>query len=117
MPFRAATLVACLSLAGPAFADFQKVSTAQEFTRLVSGKTLTRPMIRIEVMPQGAISGKGLKWDVSGRWDWKNGYFCRDLAWGGDSLGYNCQEGRVNGRKIRFTSDRGAGDFADFNLK
>ena len=104
-------------IGGPALAEFQKIDTAAEFARLVDGKTLTRPMIRLKVTPQGAISGKGLSWDVTGRWNWKNGYFCRDLNWGGDDLGYNCQEVRVNGRKIRFTSDRGTGNYADFNLK
>ncbi|MGV6848662.1 MAG: dihydrodipicolinate reductase [Marinibacterium sp.] len=113
---RPALLVAAF-LSGPAAAEFQKVSSVGEFQRLIDGKTLTRPMIRLSVSPQGAISGRGLTWDVRGRWVWKNGYFCRDLAWGGDDLGYNCQEVRVNGRKIRFTSDRGTGDFADFTLR
>ena len=105
-----------LAAASPAAADFQKIDSEQSFKQLVSGKTLTRPMVRLQVSPQGAISGRGMTWDVTGSWSWQNGYFCRDLAWGGDDLGYNCQEVTVNGRKIRFTSDRGAGDFADFTL-
>ncbi len=114
MLFRLVAVLACLTT--PAFAEFQKIDTAEDFKRIISGKTLTRPLIRLSVSPQGAISGRGMTWDVSGRWTWKNGYFCRDLSWGGDNLGYNCQEVRVNGRKIRFTSDQGSGDFADFNL-
>lgn len=109
----------CLSvvLAAPVAAEFTKVNDEREFKRIVTGKTLTRPLIRIQVSPEGRISGKGAKWDVSGNWRWKDGYFCRDLEWGGDDLGYNCQEVRIHNRKIRFTSDRGTGDFADFTLR
>ncbi len=104
-------------LATSAQAEFQKVDNQAQFTQLVSGKTLTRPMIKLEVSPQGAISGTGLRWEVSGNWTWQNGFFCRDLFWGGSDLGYNCQEVRVNGDSIRFTSDRGTGRFADFRLR
>ena len=109
-------LVTCFCAATPLAAEFQKVATESEFRRLVAGKTLTRPMVRLTVSPQGAISGRGMTWDVSGQWDWQNGYFCRDLAWGGDDLGYNCQEVKVNGSKVRFTSDQGTGQSAVFTL-
>ncbi|MAC77992.1 MAG: dihydrodipicolinate reductase [Rhodobacteraceae bacterium] len=111
-----AATAAFFCAASPVLAEFQKIDTETDFRRLVTGKTLTRPMVRLQVSPQGAISGRGMTWDVTGRWSWQNGYFCRDLAWGGDDLGYNCQEVRVNGRKVRFTSDRGAGESAVFTL-
>lgn len=115
MPMRLGLAIAICAVT-PALAEFQKVDSEAEFRRLVAGKTLTRPMVRLQVSPQGAISGRGMTWDVTGRWTWQNGYFCRDLAWGGDDLGYNCQEVKVNGRKVRFTSDRGTGDSADFTM-
>ncbi|MEM8730286.1 MAG: dihydrodipicolinate reductase [Pseudomonadota bacterium] len=105
---------ACVLSAQPLAAEFQMVDSETQFKQLVSGKTLTRPLVRLRVSPQGAISGKGMTWDVTGEWKWQNGYFCRDLEWGGEDLGYNCQQVTVNGRKIRFTSDRGTGEFADF---
>lgn len=117
--FRAAllALVASGLLAGPALADFQKVSDRSQFLQLVQGKALTRPMIRLEVSPDGKISGRGVTWDVTGNWTWKDGYFCRDLFWGGDPLGYNCQEVRASDGTLRFTSDMGSGEFADFRLR
>ncbi|MEO9820949.1 MAG: dihydrodipicolinate reductase [Paracoccaceae bacterium] len=99
-----------------ALADMQKIETFEQFVEFVQGKKLTRPLIRLEVSADGRISGRGATWDVEGNWSWQNGYFCRDLFWGGDALGYNCQEVRVNGNRIRFTSDRGAGDTAVFRL-
>lgn len=103
--------------ATPAAAEFSKITSRDDFIRVISGKTLARPLVRLQVSPEGAIEGRGAHWDVTGKWRWQNGYFCRDLNWGGDDLGYNCQEVRVNGNRIRFTSDQGAGDSADFSLK
>ncbi|MCU9836263.1 dihydrodipicolinate reductase [Ruegeria sp. WL0004] len=103
--------------AAPAAAEYARVEDAQSFRALVAGKTLTRPLVRLEVTTDGEIRGTGAAWPVEGNWVWKDGYFCRDLIWGGSDLGYNCQEVRVSDGKIRFTSDRGAGEFADFRLR
>jgi hypothetical protein len=102
--------------ASPAVADLKKVDNQAEFVQLVAGKTLSRPLIKIEVGSNGQISGKGARWPVTGSWTWRDGYFCRDLFWGGDALGYNCQEVRVQKGRIRFTSDKGKGDSAEFRL-
>ncbi len=99
-----------------AFADLVKVSNQSEFIQLVQGKTLSRPLIKLEVTSDGLIEGRAVRWDVTGQWTWREGYFCRDLNWGGDDLGYNCQEVRAKDGRIRFTSDRGTGDSAEFRL-
>jgi hypothetical protein len=46
-----------------------------------------------------------------------NGYFCRDLFFGEDDLGFNCQLVQVNGETLRFTSDQGQGIYADLTLR
>ncbi|MBV2360131.1 dihydrodipicolinate reductase [Thalassococcus sp. CAU 1522] len=110
--------IAILSAAATvAQAEFQRVTDRDTFVQLVQGKTLARPLVRLQVLPDGAIAGRGASWDVTGQWRWQNGFFCRDLNWGGDDLGYNCQEVRANGDRIRFTADEGRGDFADFRLR
>jgi hypothetical protein len=103
--------------ASPTLAEFAKVASEQEFIALISGKKLTRPLVKIEVSPSGQISGTGASWAVTGQWQWQGSYFCRSLEWGGDDLGYNCQEVASDGGRIRFTSDQGAGDAAIFALK
>lgn len=109
---------AALSLmVGAAHAEFAKISDEKSFVTLVAGKTLTRPLVKLEVSPEGAISGRGVTWDVTGNWRWRDGYFCRDLNWGGSNLGYDCQEVRVHEGRVRFTSDKGTGDSADFRLR
>lgn len=110
-----ASMIAALS--GPALADFAKIDDVNRFVEVVNGKTLKRPLVSLEVSPEGRISGMGASWEVTGQWSWQDGYFCRDLDWGGTDLGYNCQEVTVNNDRIRFTSDRGAGQSAVFNLR
>lgn len=110
-----ATMIVAMS--GAAKAELVKVDNQQKFVTMVAGKTLTRPWVKISVTPDGRIEGRGIRWDVEGTWSWKDGYFCRDLFWGGDALGYNCQEVQVHGERIRFTSDRGAGDSAEFKMR
>jgi len=100
-----------------AAAELKKIDNKADFVKLVQGKTLSRPLVRLQVSPDGSINGRGATWDITGSWSWQNGYFCRDLNWGGDDMGYNCQEVRANGSEMRFTADQGAGDFADFRLK
>lgn len=110
-------LTLCLGLSGPAFAEFAKVENQAEFVRLIEGKTLKRPFVNITVTSDGRIEGIGIRWEVSGKWTWQDGYFCRSLFWGGDDLGYNCQEVRANGERLRFTSDQGNGQSAVFQLE
>ncbi|MEX3313820.1 dihydrodipicolinate reductase [Sulfitobacter sp. PS-8MA] len=103
--------------AAPAAADFARIQTKSDFLDAVTGKRLTRALVDLRVSPGGAISGTGAVWEVTGVWSWEGGYFCRTLVWGGKDLGYNCQTVSRDGAKIRFTSDKGAGESADFNLR
>lgn len=117
MLFRLPIATLFLSLvAAAAWADFQAVKDQNEFLSHVGGKTLTRPFVELQVTRDGRISGMGARWEVTGEWTWRDGFFCRGLEWGGDDLGYNCQEVRVNGDRIRFTSDKGTGRSAEFRL-
>ena len=103
--------------AAPAFADFAKVDQRDDFVRLISGKQLTLPLVNLEVDPNVKITGKGARWAVNGTWSWQDGYFCRDINWGGSDLGYNCQAVEVKEGRVRFISDKGTGDSATFRLK
>jgi hypothetical protein len=108
---------ALLTLATPALADFEKVTAKSEFVALTNGKSLTRPLVIIQVLPNGQISGKGAAWEITGNWQWKDGYLCRSIEWGGDDLGYNCQSVEADGTRMRITSDKGSGDSASFTLR
>ena len=110
-------LVCLLLIAPPALAEgFQTVRDRGTFVSLVQGKSLKRSGIALTVTPDGQILGRALGRPVTGAWRWQGGYFCRDLFWGKRDLGPNCQQVQVQGRTLRFTSDRGAGMYADLTL-
>ncbi|MEM8630537.1 MAG: dihydrodipicolinate reductase [Pseudomonadota bacterium] len=83
----------------------------------VLGKELKRFGIVVRVTEDGQITGTGFGRPVRGAWNWQDGFFCRSLYWGQRDLGPNCQEVRVNGEMIRFTSDLGNGIYADLKME
>ncbi|MDD9725407.1 dihydrodipicolinate reductase [Roseovarius sp. SK2] len=103
---------------GPAIAEeFDQIDNKSEFLSVVADRNLTRLGINLTVTPSGQIKGKAFGRPVTGAWQWKSGYFCRDLYWGQRNLGPNCQAVKVQGSTVRFISDQGAGEYADLNLR
>ncbi|MDJ0859923.1 MAG: dihydrodipicolinate reductase [Dinoroseobacter sp.] len=117
-------VAAGLSLAGGSAVAFERVTSENRFVELVEGKSLSllRPLllrasIVLEVSRDGDISGTALRKPVTGAWQWRDGFFCRDLAYGDKDLGPNCQVVEIKDDQIRFIADQGLGDRADFRLK
>ena len=113
-------LLSLFFMSAPAVADsFRPVTSESDFVSLVKDRSLQIRLygVDLRVTPDGRISGEGAGRPVTGRWNWNGGYFCRDLYWGQRDLGPNCQEVKVNGSTVRFTSDRGSGRSADFRLR
>lgn len=105
------------ALATPALAEgFERINDENGFVSLVKDRELKRLGIRLKVTDDGRIQGNAFGKEVTGAWRWDGGYFCRDLAVGGDSLEFNCQLVQVKGRTVRFTSDKGDGIYADLRL-
>ncbi len=100
--------------------DYQPVGEETAFLSLVTGKELRLGLFGISLVigNDGTISGEAMGSQVTGNWAWRDGYFCRDMHWGGTDLAYNCQLVEVlGGRNVRFTADKGAGRSADFELR
>jgi hypothetical protein len=115
-------LVALAALAAsPAVAqDFAVVSDRDAFVALVEGKELRLGLMGISlyVTGDGMITGTAAGWDVTGTWTWEDGHFCREMDWSGTPVPYNCQLVEASGEaQMRFTTDRGEGDSATFNLR
>jgi hypothetical protein len=105
-------------IAAPAAAQaFDTITSRDAFVAAISGRDLTRFGITIAVSQGGAINGRAFGFPVTGAWNWQNGYFCRDLYWGEDPLGPNCQAVQIKGNTIRFTSDQGKGRSADLTIE
>lgn len=107
-----------MALSTPALAEgFERIEDRDRFLAVVEDRALSRLGIQVKVTDRGNIVGRAFGQEVSGDWEWRQGYFCRSLFWGERDLGDNCQTVEVNGRTVRFTSDQGAGESADLRLQ
>lgn len=106
-------------LATSALAEgFQRIEDEANFVKLVKDRDLKRFGIRLQVSDSGQIVGRAFGQDVTGQWDWQNGFFCRDLYLSGEELDPdNCQLVEVRGNTVRFTSDMGRGDSAALRIE
>jgi hypothetical protein len=105
----------------PVFAnDYEPVTDLPTFLATVEGRELRLGLfgVSLNILPDGRIDGSASGWALTGTWSWEDGFFCREMDWGGTEIPYNCQLVEVrNDNQIRFTVDRGAGDAASFNLR
>ena len=107
------------SLPHAAMADtFTLVREQSAFVALIEGRDLRLSTfgIRLNVTPDGRIAGEALGSTVTGTWKWRDGFFCRDMAWRGRPIPFNCQLVEARGDQLRFTSDKGQGQSARFRL-
>jgi len=97
----------------------EKLSERDQFLETLDGRNLTIGIygLSLAVSPDGVIRGRAAGRDVTGEWTWQDGYFCRSMMWGQREIPYNCQLVQYDGREMRFTTDRGEGDYADFRLR
>ncbi len=116
-----AVLIVGFLAASPVAADtLKRIADRDTFVGLVKDRSLQIALFRInlKVYETGQIAGRAWGRDVRGDWKWSDdGYFCRNLYWGSEEVGPNCQLVELNGNSLRFTSDRGAGQSADLRLR
>ena len=103
-------------MAGQVFASDTIITNRSDFENLVIEKKLKRFLISLSVTSDGKIKGSAAGRNVTGDWDWIDGFFCRTLLWGKRELKYNCQQVNFDGKRLRFTSDLGKGQSASFAL-
>ena len=90
---------------------WERITTEQQFVEEVVGRTLVNPEGYAWVyQPDGRITGT---WDgqpVTGRWEWHQTLFCRNVRIGATETGTDCQVKEVRGQQMRYTRDQGRGD-------
>ena len=104
-------------MAGQVSASETIITNRSDFENLVIEKKLKRFLISLSVGSDGKIEGSAAGRNVTGDWDWIDGFFCRTLLWGKRELKYNCQQVIFDGKRLRFISDRGKGQSASFALR
>lgn len=117
----ALALILTLTAPGAASADdFVPIKEKDQFLDLIKDRKLRIGLynLSLSVLPDGRIDGSAMGWDITGKWSWQDGYFCRQMDWSGMEISYNCQLVEAQGaEKLRFTVDQGKGDSATFRLR
>ncbi len=54
---------------------------------------------------------------LSGSWDFKDDYFCREPIIDGKSMGWDCQIVSVSGNEVTFARQRGKGEKVTYRFK
>lgn len=87
---------------------FTPIASEAAFRERVVGRPLRYPGDNVIVIePDGALSGRIGAEPVSGRWEWVEGAYCRELIAGGRDLGAACQRPLVAGDRVRFLNPNG----------
>ena len=112
-------IIIFLSLMATSAAAQEILTKRSDFLNAVAANILEIKLLRLQlkVLDNGKITGKAFGRDVTGAWEWTNGFFCRSMTWGDRELENNCQQ-VVNDRKsLIFISDKGTGRSATFSLR
>lgn len=119
MKYSYAILLALVST--PTWAEtYAPIKDLPTFLQLVEGRDLRIGLynLTLNLSPDGKVTGSALGWGITGSWRWEGEYFCRQMDWSGYAIEDNCQLVELFGTdKLRFTTDRGAGDSASFKLR
>ena len=116
---KVAALAVATIFAAQTAQSYDAITDKTTFLTSIGGKNLSNRLyaVNLSVKPNGQIAGTGAGWEITGTWSWQDGYFCREMFWGGDQIPYNCQLVEFNGQEMRFTTDQGTGDSASFRLR
>lgn len=98
--------------------DRTRIYTQEEFTARVVGKSFmyiddsgkVDPRIRIAVLGDGTLSGRGLlDTNLRGTWWWEDSYWCRTLIGRSHAPAEDCQVVLLNDGILTVIRDRGRG--------
>ncbi len=88
----------------------EEIKGKQEFIELVSDKKLVLDNSWVRILRNGTVEGKGPdQGDITGTWEWKGRYYCRDIVIDGETLPPDCQTVTIEGNIVTFTHKEGSG--------
>ena len=102
---------ASMALSALPAAAWERITTEAQLLDQVAGRTLLNPEGYSWVyQPDGRITGTWDGMEVTARWEWHQGLFCRNVQIGGNETGTDCQVKEIRGDQLRYTRDQGRGD-------
>ena len=97
--------------------DERKITTEREFRKLVVGKKQVADWGHLISRQDGFITGSYKGQPMAGVWQWEGKYYCRTLSIGGKSLGYDCVEFTISGKKLVYRINKGAKEWVTVTLE
>lgn len=103
---------------GQPAAAWERITTAQQFLDRVAGRTfVTETGNTFTSHPDGRVTGTWGGNEMTGRWEWHSGFWCRNVRVGGQESGTDCQTLELRGNQLRSTRDQGRGEAAVSTLR
>ena len=102
--------LAVFTLSSTAADAWTRIQTEADFRDKVVGRTQTAEGLgHITSAADGTVTGQWQGNAVRGRWQWHDGYWCRNLIIGTHETGTNCLRLDIRGNQLRGRQDRGRG--------
>lgn len=105
-------LVSWMALFGLAVtqASAEEIESKNKFLELVADKKLTQGETWVKILKDGVVEGKGPEaGKISGTWEWKGKYYCRDIVIDDVPLPHDCQAVSITGDSVTFAHKDGSG--------
>ncbi len=88
----------------------EEIESKTKFTDLIVGKKLVQGETWVIIHKDGTVEGKGPNGgSISGTWEWKNRYYCREIVIVGEVTPHDCQVVSIEDNTVTFTHKDGAG--------
>ncbi|WP_170468193.1 hypothetical protein [Ruegeria arenilitoris] len=88
----------------------EEIEDQQKFIDLVVGKKLVQGETWVKILKDGKVEGQGPKaGDISGTWEWKGRYYCRNINIEEVAMPRDCQVVTIDQDKVTFTHKEGIG--------
>ncbi|MCL5775649.1 hypothetical protein M1105_01390 [Limibaculum sp. FT325] len=103
--FGAILLAACAT--GPE-TPFAPITSEAEFAEKVVGRSIEYPSGSLVANPDSTLTGTFGSASAKGRWEWRDGRFCRDLVIGSRDFPFECLTPETAEDYIRFVRADGS---------
>ena len=105
----ATPLILALLAAGPALADYKRITTEADFIAFTTGKTFFNDGGSFKIRKNGRMTGKFGDEAFRANWTWHKGFSCRKGTLGKRDIGTDCQLMETDGKTLRVTRKQGKG--------
>jgi|GEM_PF-4379851 len=93
------------------------ITTEQDFLEQVAGKRLVDGNSWVIINPDGTVEGVGPdQQPVSGSWSWSETFYRRSIHFDGKDLPEDLQVVSIDGDRVSFAHQRGAGETITWSI-